>query len=118
MAIAKRWKFFPRLRVATGLKDAMNDWPLGSFGDDESKTGDDIECWLCTDSVHASEMVMNCPEIAASLAKAPDDIRELFTALRHLLDERDEAVRLLHLLDRPGASHPDVTAFFDRIQEG
>jgi hypothetical protein len=83
--IAKRWKFFPRLRVANGLKDATNDWPLGSFGDDESKTGDDTECWLCTDSVHASEMVMSCPEIAEVLAKAPDDVRVLLGALRDAL---------------------------------
>jgi hypothetical protein len=92
MEIAKRWKFFPRLRVANGLKDAMKDWPLGSFGDDESKTGDDTECWLCTDGVHASEMVMNCPEIAEVLAKAPDDVRVLLGALRNALRAQEGKV--------------------------
>jgi hypothetical protein len=84
--IAKRWSRMPRLRIAQGIDDAANDWPIGSFGEDED-TGK--ECWIATDSVHASDMVMGCTEIAEVLANAPDDVRVLIGALRNALQAQE-----------------------------
>lgn len=79
----------PRLRIAQGIDDAANDWPIGSFGEDED-TGK--ECWIATDHVHASDMVMSGTEIAEVLAKAPDDVRFLIVALRDALRAQEGKV--------------------------
>ena len=56
---------------------------------------------------------LSCPVVmeASTLAKRDE-------ALARIRGERDEAVRLLHMLDRPDASHPDVAAFLDRVEWG
>jgi hypothetical protein len=79
--IRERWRYIPRrLRIAAGLDDAMNDWPIADFGPGD----DDKAAWLCTDHVHASEMVASCLDVARAMVKAPDDIRTLFRIIREL----------------------------------
>jgi hypothetical protein len=75
------------MRIAHGIKDACNDWPIASFGEDGRRhdvVSDDDETWLCTDHVHASEYSQTAPEIADVLVKARDDIRELFKLIAEL----------------------------------
>lgn len=81
--IEQRWRHVPPLRVAVGEKDAFEDWPLGDFGPDDTRGGE--TAWLATNRVHASEMLMNAPEICAVMAASRDDVRALFKLVGELL---------------------------------
>lgn len=82
-SIHKKWKYVPALRVAQGIDDAARDWPIASFGtDDRYETSE--EAWLCTDQVRGSDFLLTCQEVAEVLAKAPNDIRVLFSIITEL----------------------------------
>ncbi len=89
--IHERWREVPQMRVAQGIEDALNDWPLGSFGEDDQLIGadKDRELWLCTDHVRCSEFTLTCAEVARVLAKSPEDIRALYTIIKELRAELD-----------------------------
>ncbi len=79
--IIKRWRDVPPMRVAKGLDDALNDWPIGDFGE-HPEGGHAV--WLATDRVRCSEMTMASCDIAEALAHAGTDIRQLLCEISRL----------------------------------
>lgn len=91
--IHNRWRDLPKLRVATGVDDAMNDWPIANFGEDDRLVGElsGKEKWLCTDHVRCSEFMLTSAECADVIAKAPDDIRALYKIIAELREALKES---------------------------
>lgn len=54
--------------------------------------------------------------VAQLPAKPGTEIEQLKAELAQAVKERDEAVQLLYLLDKPEARHPDVAAFLDALE--
>jgi hypothetical protein len=80
-AIIERWRDMPPLRLAKGLDDAMQDWPLGDFGE-HPEEGHAV--WLTTDHVRCSEMMLTSACVAEILAQAPADVRRLLSEVARL----------------------------------
>jgi hypothetical protein len=85
-AINRRWAVMPTLRVAHGVDDAMKDWPLGDFGEDEQG----CNIWLATDKVHASEMMLSTADVCSTLAQSGADVRFLYNLIGGLLSRLDD----------------------------
>jgi hypothetical protein len=70
------------------------------------QTNDGCQCIKGSDEVAHRRNLLRLSDIA----------RELATALREAKADRDRAIQLLHMLDRPEARHPDVAEFLDEYE--
>lgn len=102
----------PWRKVADALGLALPTWchPATAIVLDIARLHDIERLW--TDACAIARV--HCP-VSVGRSHIRDGIPALAKRAARLQAERDEAVRLLHMLDNQDARHPDVAAFLDGL---